>query len=80
MVLRDHQGTFLAGNTLRLADVGSVFESEAMGVREALTWIKDQELHTSNVTIKIDSMLTVPAIKGEDWNCLEVKEVIEECK
>lgn len=41
MVLRDHGGTFIAGQTLRLQAPDSVFEAEVIGVREALFWIAD---------------------------------------
>lgn len=37
MVLRNHSGTFLAGKNIRLPVPTSVFEAEALGVREALS-------------------------------------------
>lgn len=37
LVLRNHTGDFLAGKTMCMPEVESVFEAEVMGVREALT-------------------------------------------
>lgn len=37
MVLRDHGGNFIAGRTLKLQAPNSVFEAEAIGVKEALS-------------------------------------------
>ncbi|XP_074374765.1 uncharacterized protein LOC141715185 [Apium graveolens] len=44
MVLRDQEGGFIAGKTHSMRAPGSVFEAEAIGVREALSWVKDQHL------------------------------------
>lgn len=41
MVLRNHEGAFLARKNICLQTPSSVFEAKAIGVGEALTWIKD---------------------------------------
>lgn len=55
MVARDHRGEFLAGKTMCLTEVDSVFEAESIGVREVLAWIKDLHLHSNRVIIETDS-------------------------
>lgn len=61
MVLRDHDGQFRGGKNLRLAGTVSVLEAEAIGVQEALSWIR--EMPTQQVTIETDSLLLVNAIQ-----------------
>ncbi|KAL8127779.1 hypothetical protein AgCh_014632 [Apium graveolens] len=80
MVMRNYLGEFLAGKNLCLPMADSVFKAEALGVREALSWIKDQQLHGTKVLVESDSLLTTKAIEGDKVICLEVGEVIEECK
>lgn len=60
--MRDHDGTFVAGKTLCLQAPDSVFEAEAIGVREPLSWVSDQQLENKKVYIETDSHLTVQAI------------------
>lgn len=80
MVLRDHLGSFLAGKNLRLFAPVSVVEAEVVGVREALSWIKEMHLQNTRVIIETDSLLTVQAIKSKEQNYLEVGAVIDDCK
>lgn len=80
MVLRDHLGSFVAGKNLRLLAPVSVVEAEVVGVREALSWIKDMHLQSKRVMIETDSLLTVQAIKSKEQNYLEVGAVIDDCK
>lgn len=55
MVLRDHDGSFIAGKTLCLQAPDSVFEAEAIGVREALSWVSNQQLQDKKISIETDS-------------------------
>ncbi|XP_019189231.1 PREDICTED: uncharacterized protein LOC109183618 [Ipomoea nil] len=41
LVLRDHEGTFLAAKNVRMDGVYIVNEAEAINLREALSWLKD---------------------------------------
>ncbi|KAK4364258.1 hypothetical protein RND71_015616 [Anisodus tanguticus] len=41
MVPRDHLGQFIVGKTIFLGRVASPLLAEIIGVREALTWLKD---------------------------------------
>ncbi|XP_074363255.1 uncharacterized protein LOC141703719 [Apium graveolens] len=80
MVVRDHNGEFFSGKTMCLPEVESVFEAETIGIREALTWLKDQQFHLGRVIVETDFMLTVSDITGEGENNLEVQEALEDCK
>ncbi|KAL8133784.1 hypothetical protein AgCh_009015 [Apium graveolens] len=57
-----------------------IFEAEIVGIREALTWLKDQQFYLGRVIVETDSMLTISAIMGEGENNLEVQEALEDCK
>lgn len=59
MVLRDHEGAFVVGKTLSMQAPSSILEAEAIGVREALSWVKNQILQDKRVYIESDSQLTV---------------------
>lgn len=78
MVLRDHNGSFIQGKNLCLPYPGTVLEGEAIGVKEALTWIKELQLH--NISIESDSRLTVKAINENVDYQLEVGDVLEGCR
>lgn len=80
MVLRDHTGSFLAGRVLRREAAATVFEAEAIGVREALAWIKEQHSTRPSILLETDSMLVVHGIKKAMENLLEVGEVLYQCK
>lgn len=51
MVMRDHRGNFVVGKTMCLSAVDTIFEAEALGLREALSWIENQQLHDAKVMI-----------------------------
>lgn len=56
-----------------------MFEAEAVGVREALSWIYDQNLQNVDVVVESDSQVTVTAIHNKQINYLEVGDVIASC-
>lgn len=56
MIIRDHAGVFIRGKTMRFAGKVAVAEAEAVGVLEALSWIK--EFPSQPVVIETDSLLT----------------------
>lgn len=77
MVMRNHQGTFIAGKVICLPMVELVFEAETVGINEALSWIKTQQFQDNAVMVESDSMLVVNSIKSDRENLLEVGEIIE---
>lgn len=78
--MRDHSGSFVACKVGRVAMVDSIFEAELIGVRDALSWIKEGQYSSAQVLVESDSLLSVKAILEDKVNLLEVGEVIEECK
>ena len=80
MVLRNHDGEFLAGQTSCFEATTSVFEAEVIGVREALSWIKFMQFVNQKVELESDSLLVVNGVVNKSENLLEVGEVIEQIK
>lgn len=66
MVLRDHCGMFLEGRTVSLTQAADVLEAEALGIREALSWVKNME--GRKVMVESDSLLAVSAINRRGWS------------
>lgn len=79
-MMRNHRGEFLLGKNLSREKPDSAFEAEALGVREALSWIKEQRLQNHNILLESDSLLVVSGVNSLEMNLLEVGEVLEHCK
>ncbi|WOH00096.1 hypothetical protein DCAR_0519453 [Daucus carota subsp. sativus] len=79
MLVRDHHGSFVVGRTMTLPKVDSVFEAEAIGVKEALSWLVEWKMDKERVQVETDSMLTTKALKCQTLNLMEVGDVIKEC-
>ncbi|KAK4724555.1 hypothetical protein R3W88_027334 [Solanum pinnatisectum] len=62
MVLRDHLGQFIAGKTLFLGCVASPLLAEIIGVREALSWLKDRFSRT-RLVVETDNLLVKQALE-----------------
>lgn len=58
MVIRNHEGEFMVARNIRLAGEIAVWEAEAVGVREALSWIKEMNRQGDSITIESDSQVT----------------------
>lgn len=80
MVLRDFRGSFIAGKNFSLPLPDSIFEVEAIGVNEALSWIIKQHLQDRKIVVEMDSLLTVQSMRSNSVNCLEVGEVLDLCR
>ncbi|KAL8091888.1 hypothetical protein AgCh_034234 [Apium graveolens] len=80
MVIRDSNGDFVEGRTMCKPPVSSVFEAEAVGVKEALSWVKSKGLTDQVVEVETDSMLVVLGLRSTSRNLLEVGKVIEQCR
>lgn len=70
MLIRDHEGKFLAGRVSRTSGPAIVLEAETNVLYEGLCWLKS--LPFQNVLIKSDSLLTVQAVQRSDANRLEI--------
>lgn len=78
MLIRDHAGSFMEGRSISMVSPGNVLEAEAMGIREALSWVKDRQ--DEKLIIESDSLLAVQAIVGDNVNLLEFGHIAEHCK
>ena len=78
--MRNDTGNFMAARTYKYCGEVSVVEAEIIGVREALSWIKELSMQDEEITVESDSQITVNAIKKGGTNYLEVGEIMEECK
>lgn len=78
MVIRDHEGVFVEGRSMSLPRPSSVFETECIGVREALPWL--QNYREWRVVVETDSLLTADALCTDRNNLLEVDHVLDQCK
>lgn len=56
-----------------------MFEAEAIGVKEVLSWLATKQLQSARVQIETDSQLTERAINSQQLNVLEVGDVIRVC-
>ncbi|XP_019160455.1 PREDICTED: uncharacterized protein LOC109157025 [Ipomoea nil] len=52
-VLRDHEGVFLAAKNMHLQGIYTVNKAEAIGLREALSWLKGMGM--GGVDVEMDS-------------------------
>lgn len=78
MIIKDFKGCFVHGRNAKFAGYVSVFEAEALGVREALSWLLS--LPAMKTIVETDSLSTVNALcKGVDHR-LKVGFVLEECR
>lgn len=80
MVMRDHAGAFLGGRTCCFEGQVTVMEAEAMGVREALSWVKDLNKQEEKVLIESDAQLVVKHVLGNSSNLLEVGGILDDTK
>lgn len=78
MVVRDHQGQFVCGRTMKLAGSVSVLEAETAGILEALNWL--DELPEQVSTVESDPMLSVDAVNRMHQNRMELGDIIEHCR
>lgn len=78
MVLRDHSGSFVEGRTISLPQASDVLEAETLGIREALSWVKD--MTGRKVSVESDSLVAVNAINGMNKFLLEVGHIIDHCR
>ncbi|XP_060974297.1 uncharacterized protein LOC133039416 [Cannabis sativa] len=77
-VARDHRGLFIHGHT-RLFNVQSTPElAEAVGIREALSWIKDSGMQ--QVVLETDCLSVVQALRSSIVMISTFGQVVNECK
>lgn len=78
MVLRNSQGHFIAGKTMRFSGAVTVLEAELTGIWEAMVWSRD--VAESPVIVESDSLLSVQAINNGHDNLLESGDLVQQCQ
>lgn len=78
MVLRNWQGHYISGKTMRFADNVKVMEAEMVGILETLTWL--EVLPAPEVIIESDSLMAVNAINKDHTNLLEQGNMVQHCR
>ncbi|KAL8524201.1 hypothetical protein ACS0TY_013970 [Phlomoides rotata] len=79
MVIRDSNGVHIFSRTLAMSGVYAPEEGEAIGLFEALSWIK--ELDIRNVEIEMDAKVVVNAFYSQDSSYISVfGDIIQACK
>ncbi|KAH9750457.1 reverse transcriptase domain-containing protein [Citrus sinensis] len=77
-VIRDSNGAFVAARCCSIPGRFSARDAEALGVREALSWIK--QLQLSNVTIEMDSLNVYNALVTNLSGPSSFSLIIEDCR
>lgn len=78
IIVRDDQGIFVVTRVVRLPGKLHVDEGEAMGLHEALSWIKN--LGFQRVVVEMDSKLVVDGIASRDVVWTELGSILSSCR
>ena len=78
IVLRNHQGCYITGRTMRFAGSVSVMEAELTGILEALLWA--QEVAADGVVVESDSKLSIHAVQEGQENLMESGHLMNHCR
>ncbi|KAL8133792.1 hypothetical protein AgCh_009018 [Apium graveolens] len=78
LVIRDHDGAFVAAKSLSYPMVSTVLEAEAVAIHAGLSWLSS--LHYTSIFIESDSLVNVRALQCSHENLLEVGHVLEACR
>ena len=78
LVLRDEAGGFIAAKAGSFPGLEDPFIAEALSCREALSWIKERDMH--NVIIESYCLLVFLALSREVSDCSYGGSIIKECK
>lgn len=78
MVVRDSSGQLVEASVKKFTGKTSVETAEVMGIREALSWVKQMDVH--NVTIESDSLSMIQAIRSA-FPCFSyLGRLVKECR
>ncbi|XP_057809003.1 uncharacterized protein LOC131023477 [Salvia miltiorrhiza] len=78
LVIRNHAGDFMIGKSIKVAGVRSVDEGELMGIKEALSWIKEQGL--VHGIVESDSKRAIDVIRSRARNLSEIGIIANSCR
>ncbi|KAK6144752.1 hypothetical protein DH2020_021572 [Rehmannia glutinosa] len=77
MILRNDQGDFVVARTIYFPGIYAVREAEAIGVREALSWIHG--LGIRQVVLETDAKYVVDSLITQETGISEYDSIIQEC-
>ncbi|XP_057802917.1 uncharacterized protein LOC131018209 [Salvia miltiorrhiza] len=78
LVIRDYEGAFVVGKSVQLMGRRSVEEGELLGIKEALSWIK--ELGYSKGVVETDCKRAADFISSRERNLSEVGIIADYCR
>ncbi|KAK6126239.1 hypothetical protein DH2020_040011 [Rehmannia glutinosa] len=78
MIIRDDVGVFVVARTFWVQGIYEVREAEALGVREALSWIRS--LRLSKVVIETDAKYVVDGLLSSVMGDSEFDTILYECR
>ncbi|XP_057780078.1 uncharacterized protein LOC130998683 [Salvia miltiorrhiza] len=78
IAIRNHEGDFVIGKSIKLPGRRSVVEGELLGIKEALSWIK--ELSYGRGCLESDSKRVCDLINSGERNRLELGVIVSICK
>ncbi|XP_057809101.1 uncharacterized protein LOC131023575 [Salvia miltiorrhiza] len=78
IVVRDNTGSFVAGKTMKMPGGRSVEEGELIGIKEALSWLKDLG-HMKGI-VESDSKRACEVISSGEKNILEIGAIASFCR
>ncbi|KAL8114918.1 hypothetical protein AgCh_021666 [Apium graveolens] len=76
MIIRNQQGHYIAGKTMRFAGGVSVEEAELTGILEAILW--SQEVAHGHVIVESDSLISVKAVNQGHDSVLEFGDLVQQ--
>jgi hypothetical protein len=74
--MRDEHGNFLKAYTIKKHGTPVIAEAEALGIREALTWIKNNYEEATTIEVESDCLQAVQAINSGHTNYTEFGSII----
>jgi ribonuclease HI len=78
--MRDEHGNFLKAYTIKKHGTPVIAEAEALGIREALTWIKNNYEEATTIEVESDCLQAVQAINSGHTNYTEFGSIIRMCR
>ncbi|XP_057794267.1 uncharacterized protein LOC131010650 [Salvia miltiorrhiza] len=78
VAIRNHEGHFVIGKSKKLPGRRSIVEGELLGIKEALSWIKEQGFVEG--WIENDSIQACNLITSGDRNMLELGSIADACR
>ncbi|XP_057803521.1 uncharacterized protein LOC131018835 [Salvia miltiorrhiza] len=78
LVLRDHEGAYILGKSVKMLGLRSVEEGELIGIKEALSWLKD--LGYTCGWIDSDSKRACDAVSSGERNITELGVIVALCR